>query len=107
MGVKGKLGILVLTSVVIVSVCFWYTQNKLNLDREVAISTEVKKVVGEVSDKYQVHNTSIVNGGKNPTISINVYDKNNVPRVKSYLKTNLSEDDLEHYEVDVFSNRNT
>ncbi|WP_430786958.1 hypothetical protein VBD025_15185 [Virgibacillus flavescens] len=106
MGVKGKLGLLVLTCIVIVSVGFWYMQNEINVDREVSIDTEVKKVVNEVSDEYQVHYTTI-SDGKDSIISINVYDKSNVSEVESYLKNNLSEDDLDHYEVNVFSKRNT
>ncbi|GGK03667.1 hypothetical protein GCM10007063_27500 [Lentibacillus kapialis] len=75
MGIKGKLGIFVLTCVVIVSVGFWYTQNGKNPDREATIDREVKGVVAEVSDKYQVQYTSIRNGGKNPVIKIRVNTK--------------------------------
>src|SRR5699024_2057617 len=101
MGGKSKLSILVLTCVVIVFVGFWYIQNDTPDSKEATIDREVKGVVSEVSDKYQVQHTSIMNGGNDSVIKINVYDKNSVSDVESYLKTNLSGNDLEHYEVDV------
>jgi len=102
MGGKSKLGILVLTCVVIVFVGFWYIQNDIPDSKEATIDGEIKDVVSGVSDKYQVQHTSIMNGGKDSVIKINVYDKNSVSEVENHLKTNLSGNDLEHYEVDVF-----
>lgn len=104
MRLKRKLSILILTCIVVVSVGFWYMQQEINLGEDVAINPKVKNIVGEISEKYQVQYTSIMNGGKDSAIKINIYDKNNVQEVESFLKNNLFEDDLEHYEIDVSYN---
>ena len=44
-------------------------------------------------------------GGTDPVIWIDVYNKNDIVEVEKYVKENLSKDDLEHYEVIVFSNK--
>lgn len=92
MGVKRKFGALILTSVIVMSVVFWYVQQK-------PYSTE--QVIDSLWDKYEVQSTQI--GDTDPVISIDVYDKNDIPEVEKYLKAKLSEDDLEHYEIEVFS----
>ncbi|MFJ8511244.1 hypothetical protein [Lysinibacillus xylanilyticus] len=92
MDVKRKFGALILTSVIVMSVVFWYAQQK-------PYSTE--QVIDSLWDKYEVQSTQI--GDTDPVISIDVYDKNDIPEVEKYLKAKLSEDDLEHYEIEVFS----
>ena len=92
MGVKRKLGALILTSVIVMSVVFWYTQQK-------SYSTE--QVMNSLWDKYEVQSTQI--GDTDPVIWIDVYEKNDIPEVEKYLKAKLSKDDLEHYEIEVFS----
>jgi len=92
MGVKRKFGALILTSVIVMSVVFWYTQQK-------PYSTE--QVMNSLWDKYEVQSTQI--GDTDPVIWIDVYDKNDIPEVEKYLKAKLSKDDLEHYEIEVFS----
>ncbi|NYF26117.1 hypothetical protein [Sporosarcina sp. JAI121] len=92
MDVKRKFGALILTSVIVVSVVFWYTQQKL-------YSTE--QVMNSLWDKYEVQSYQI--GDTDPVISIDVYEKNDIPEVEKYLKAKLSKDDLEHYEIEVFS----
>lgn len=92
MGVKRKFGALILTSVIVMSVVFWYTQQK-------PYSTEL--VMNSLWDKYEVQSTQI--GDTDPVIWIDVYDKNDIPEVEKYLKAKLSKDDLEHYEIEVFS----
>lgn len=92
MGVKRKLGALILTSVIVMSMVFWYTQQK-------PYSTEL--VMNSLWDKYEVQSTQI--GDTDPVIWIDVYDKNDIPEVEKYLKAKLSKDDLEHYEIEVFS----
>jgi len=92
MGVRRKFGALILTSVIVMSVVFWYTQQK-------PYSTEL--VMNSLWDKYEVQSTQI--GVTDPIISIDVYDKNDIPEVEKYLKAKLSKDDLEHYEIEVFS----
>ncbi|WP_147294848.1 hypothetical protein [Oceanobacillus chungangensis] len=61
-----------------------------------------------VWNKYEVQSTKI---GEyldrregNPIISIDVYDKNDIPIVEEYLEDSLSKDDLTKYEIVVFSN---
>ncbi|MEY9974173.1 hypothetical protein ABH966_004583 [Lysinibacillus sp. RC46] len=92
MGVKRKFGALIITSVIVMSVVFWYAQQK-------PYNTE--QVIDSLWDKYEVQSTQI--GVTDPVISIDVYDKNDIPEVEKYLKAKLSKDDLEHYEIEVFS----
>lgn len=92
MGVKRKFGALILTSVIGMSVVFWYTQQK-------PYSTE--QVMNSLWDTYEVQSYSI--GDTDPVISIDVYDKNDIPEVEKYLKAKLSKADLKHYEIEVFS----
>ncbi|WP_404468665.1 hypothetical protein [Sutcliffiella horikoshii] len=90
---KGKFGLLALC-VILGSALFWYTKKE-------PYSTEV--VVNSVWDKFEVQSTQI--GDKDPVIWIDVYNKNDIAEVEKYVTENLSKDDLEHYEVDVFSNK--
>lgn len=92
MGVKRKLGALILTSVIVMSVVFWFVQKE-------PYSTEL--VMDSLWDKYEVQSTQI--GITDPVITIDVYDKNDIPEVEKYLKAKLSKDDLEHYEIEIFS----
>ncbi|MGN7410921.1 hypothetical protein [Sporosarcina sp. SAFN-010] len=92
MGVKRKLGALILTSVIGMSVVFWFVQKE-------PYSTEL--VMDSLWDKYEVQSTQI--GITDPVITIDVYDKNDIPEVEKYLKAKLSKDDLEHYEIEIFS----
>jgi len=92
MGVKRKLGTLILASVIVMSVVFWYSQQE-------PYSTEL--VVKNLFDKYEVQSTQI--GSTDPVIWIDVYDKNDIPEVENYLIAKLSKDDLEHYDIEVFS----
>jgi len=92
LGVKRKLGTLILTSIFVMSGVFWYSQQK-------PYSTEL--VVNTLFDKYEVQSSQI--GITDPIISIDVYDKNDIPQVEVYLKAKLSKNDLEHYEIEVFS----
>jgi len=94
MGVKRKFVALILTSIIVMSVVIWYAQQK-------PYSTE--QVVDSLWDKCEVQSTQI--GVTDPVISIDVYDKNDIPEVEKYLKAKLSKDDLEHYEIEVFSLR--
>ncbi|MET3658858.1 hypothetical protein [Sporosarcina psychrophila] len=92
MGVKRKFGALILTSVIVMSVVFWYTQQKPD-------STE--QVMNALWDTYDVQSYQI--GDTDPVISIDVYDKNDIHEVEKYLKAKMSKDDLKHYEIVVFS----
>ena len=92
MVVNRKFGAIFLTSVIVMSVLFWYTQQK---------PYSTKQVMNSLWDKYEVQSTQI--GDTDPVIWIDVYDKNDVPEVEKYLKAKLSRDDLEYYEIEVFS----
>ncbi|MEK5215997.1 MULTISPECIES: hypothetical protein [Psychrobacillus] len=92
MDVKRKLGTLILASIIVMSGVFWYSQQE-------PYNTEL--VVNTLFDKYEVQSSQI--GITDPIIWIDVYDKNDIPEVEKYLKAKLSKDDLEHYEVEVFS----
>lgn len=92
MDIKRKLGALIFAGVIVMSAVFWFTQQE-------PYSTE--HVVTTLFDKFDVQSTQI--GATDPVISIDVYDKNDIPEVEKYLKANLSKDDLEHYEIEVFS----
>ena len=78
MGVKRKLGALILTSVIVMSVVFWFVQKE-------SYSTEL--VMDSLWDKYEVQSTQI--GITDPVITIDVYDKNDIPEVEKYLKAKL------------------
>lgn len=94
MGMKSKFGLLILGCVIVGSALFWYTQKE-------PYSTEV--VVNSVWDKFEVQSIQI--GDTDPVIWIDVYNKNDIAEVEKYVKRNLSKGDLEHYEVNVFSNK--
>jgi hypothetical protein len=57
-------------------------------------------------DEYDVQSTMI--GGEDtegkaiPTLWVDVYDEDDIPKVEKYLEKNLSRDDLKYYEIDVF-----
>ena len=81
-----------LATIIVLSLVFWYVQKE-------PYSTE--RVVSSLFDKYDVHSTQI--GVTDPVIWIDVYDKNDISEVEKYLKANLSKEDIEHYEIEVFS----
>jgi len=91
MKVKGRLGIFVLACVIVVSALFWYTQKE-------PYSTEA--VMDSIWDKYNVQSTMI--GGTDPILDVSVYDEVDINKVESYLESNLSEEDLEHYKLNVY-----
>lgn len=94
MRIKGKLGLLILVCVVVVSALFWYIEKE-------PYSTE--SVVQSMWDKYEVQSFQI--GETNRVISVDVYDKDDISEVEEYLKENLSKEDLMQYEIEVFSNK--
>ncbi|AVK84534.1 hypothetical protein C3943_13605 [Lysinibacillus sp. B2A1] len=50
--------------------------------------------------KHNVQSTMI--GDTDPNLDVSVYDKKDITDVKSYLENNLSEEDLEHYKLNVY-----
>lgn len=97
MGLKGKLGILVLGCAVAVFVFLAFSQKE-------PYSTEA--VMDSVRDKYNVQSTMIggesTDGKSIPTLWVDVYDEDDIAKVENYLEKNLSQDDLEYYEIDIF-----
>ncbi|WP_060206252.1 hypothetical protein [Sporosarcina koreensis] len=91
MDVKSRLGALIFASIIVMSVVFRYAQEPYSTEH----------IVSSLFDKFDVQSTQI--GATDPVISIDVYDKNDIPEVEKYLKANLTKDDLEHYEIEVFS----
>ncbi|WP_060678783.1 hypothetical protein [Virgibacillus halodenitrificans] len=100
MKVNSKLGIVIITAIISVSALTWYIQKE-------PYSTEV--VVDAVWEKYEVQSTQIGGVGEQdegePTIFVDVYNKNDIAGVEKYLENNLSKADLKAYEIDVFSNK--
>ena len=97
MRLKGKLGIFVSICAVIGIALFGFMQKE---------PYSTKAVMDSVWDKYNVQSTMI--GGEStddtatPTLWVDVYDEDDIPQVENHLKKNLSQDDLEYYEIDVF-----
>lgn len=76
--------------------------NKLEAQSK-TYSTE--DVVESAWNKYEVQSTQI--GGEDtgkdisPTIWVDVYNEDDIPKIEQYLQNNLSKADLKHYELDV------
>jgi hypothetical protein len=100
MSVKGKIGLIALMCVFAISVLYWYTQNE---------PYSAERVVDSVLDKFEVQSMQFGEQGdigeESFVIWIDVYDKNDIPKVEKYLEDNLSKEDLTKYEIDVFSNK--
>jgi|SRR5699024_5121999 len=94
MRTKNKLGIFGLASVVAVSALFLYTQEE---------PYSSKAVVESLWDKYEgdVQSTQMPAEGF-PVIDVSVYDKDDITDVENYLESNLSEEDLEQYKLNVY-----
>ncbi|WP_374963266.1 hypothetical protein [Lysinibacillus sp. RS5] len=91
MGVKSKFGILILACAVIWIALFVFTQKE-------PYSTEA--VMDSLWVKHNVQSTMI--GDTDPVLEVSVFDEKDITVVESYLKNNLSKEDLEHYEINVF-----
>jgi len=91
MGVKSKFGIFVLACAVIGIALFVFTQKE-------PYSTEA--VMDSLWVKHNVQSTMI--GDTDPVLDVSVYDEKDITVVKSYLENNLSEEDLEHYKLNVY-----
>ena len=91
MGVKSKFGILILACAVIWIALFVFTQKE-------PYSTEAVK--NSLWVKHNVQSTMI--GDTDPVLEVSVFDEKDITVVESYLKNNLSKEDKEHYEINVF-----
>lgn len=98
MGVKGKVGILI--AVCIASAFFWFSNKE---------PYSVERVVESVWDQYEVQSTEVGEAGEightSYVLRIDVYNKDDIPKVEKYLEDKLSKDDLTKYEIEVFSNK--
>jgi|SRR5699024_41616 len=91
MSLKKKLGILVLGCAVIGIALFEFMHKE-------PYSTEA--VMGSLWDKHNVQSTMI--GDTDPILDVSVYGEEDINEVESYLESNLSKKDLEHYKLNVY-----
>ncbi|MGJ9458494.1 hypothetical protein [Oceanobacillus sp. CF4.6] len=100
MGIKRKLGILVLMCAVATFTFIGFPQKE---------PYSVDGVVDSVWNKYKVQSTQVGGYGESserePAIFVDVYDKDDIRKVEKYLEDNLSKDDIAKYEINVFSNK--
>ncbi|MET3655904.1 hypothetical protein [Sporosarcina psychrophila] len=103
MSLKRKSVIFFLTCFVIGSALFWYSQKE---------SYSAEKIVVSAMDRYEVQSIQVGEEGvidevdkTRFVIRINVYDKNDIPKVESYLQKKLSKVDLAQYDIQVFFNK--
>ncbi|SHH12256.1 hypothetical protein [Virgibacillus chiguensis] len=61
----------------------------------------VDEVLQAVMDKYEVQGYIV--GEEPATIDIDVYSEEEIEKVATYIKSNLSDEDLNHYDIEVFS----
>lgn len=89
-------GALLLTCVVIIGGSLWYIQKE-------PYSTDA--VLKSAWDKFELQSYQTGEfedpSEGDPIIHLDVYDKNEIPKVEKYLEKNLSKEDLEKYEVSV------
>lgn len=76
-----------------------------NIDQPQEKSYSTENIIDYVWNNYDVQSTQI--GGEDtgkevdPTIWIDVYNESQIPEIEAYLKSHLSEDDLDYYKIDV------
>lgn len=88
---KRKFGVFVLACAVIGLALLVFTQKE-------PYSTEA--VMDSLWVKYNVQSTGI--GDTDPVLDVSVYDEKDITEVESYLKNNLSKEDLEYYKLIVY-----
>jgi len=91
MGIKSKVGIFVLTCAVIGIALSVYVQKE-------PYSTE--EVMDSLWDNYNVQSTMV--GDTDPIIDVSVYNEEDIDKVESYLRSNLSDRDLEYFKLNVY-----
>lgn len=91
MSIKSKVGIFVLTCAVIGIALFVYVQKE-------PYSTE--EVMNSLWDNHNVQSTMI--GDTDPILDVSVYNEEDIKNVESYLQSNLSDEDLEYYKLNVY-----
>lgn len=94
MKVKGKIVVFVLACSIIGIALFGFTQKEepYNFD----------EILESLSGEYSIQAIQ-VSGDTHPTISVDVYESKDISAVKKHLGNNLSEDDLDRYDIEVFS----
>lgn len=91
MSIKNKIGIFVLTCVVIGIALFVYVQKEPYSTEEVMESLWVN---------HNVQSTMI--GDTDPILDVSVYNEEDINKVESYLQNNLSDKDLDYYKLNVY-----
>lgn len=66
---------------------------------------EASDVLEDAWDKYEIQSFEIGKDMDHPNIWVDVYDESDIPVVEEYLTSNLSNDDLDRYGINVFSER--
>ncbi|WP_175989538.1 hypothetical protein [Bacillus sp. Marseille-Q1617] len=88
---KGQLGILVLGCVVAGAALLGFSQKE---------PYSTGNVMDSLWDEYSVQSTMI--GDTDPVLDVSVYDEEDINDVEDYLESNLSEEDLKHYKLNVY-----
>lgn len=60
-------------------------------------------VMSTVIDKYGVQGYIIGEDSATATIDVDVYKEEDIEKVEEYIRSNLSDEDLKHYDLKVFS----
>lgn len=60
-------------------------------------------VMSTVIDKYGVQGYIIGEDSATATIDVDVYKEEDIEKVEEYIRSNLSDEDLKHYDIKVFS----
>src|SRR5690625_1055944 len=84
--------------VILVSLCVVIRIDIFGILQKEPYSTEA--VMDSLWDKQNVQSTMI--GKTDPVLDVSVYDEKDINDVKRYLKNNLSEEYLKHYELNVY-----
>lgn len=88
---KTKIGALVTVCAVMVIALFGFIQKE-------PYSTEA--VMDSLWDNHNVQSTMI--GDTDPVLDVSVYDGEDINDVSNYLESNLSDEDLKYYEINVY-----
>lgn len=91
MTLRNKIGIFISVCAVIGIALFGLTEKE-------SYSTEA--VMDSLWDKHDVQSTMI--GQTDSVLDVSVYDGEDINNVRNYLESNLSKEDLKHYELHVY-----